>query len=238
MSRLIDLTNQKFGKLLVLSRAENIGKQVRWNCRCDCGQEVIVYGTNLRRGLTQSCGCYRKEKLKEEKLQNIIGNKYGRLTVLKLHHRDEKTRQYYWTCLCECGTEVVVYGGHLKDGHTQSCGCLNSKGEEKISSLLSQHNIPFQKQYTFDDCRGLNDGLLRFDFAIFNQNGLSHLIEYDGWQHQYETDSKWDRNGAFEARLCHDKIKNEYCEQHNIPLIRITSKQYTNLQITDLIRKD
>ena len=90
MSRLIDLTNQKFGKLLVLSRAENIGKQVRWNCRCDCGQEVIVYGTNLRRGLTQSCGCYRKEKLKEEKLQNIIGNKYGRLTVLKLHHRDEK----------------------------------------------------------------------------------------------------------------------------------------------------
>ena len=104
---------------------------------------MIVYGTNLRRGLTQSCGCYRKEKLKEEKLQNIIGNKYGRLTVLKLHQRDEKTRQYYWTCLCECGTEVVVYGGHLKDGHTQSCGCLNSKGEEKISSLLSQYNIPF-----------------------------------------------------------------------------------------------
>lgn len=238
MSRLIDLTNQKFGRLTVVSRAENIGKQVRWNCVCDCGKEFVAYGTNLRRGLTKSCGCYRKDKLKEERLVDIVGEKYGKLTVVGLHHRDEYNRQYYWTCLCECGTEVVVYGGHLKNGHTQSCGCLVSKGEEKISKLLLDNNIPFQKQYTFADCRGTSDGLLRFDFAVFDANGLSHLIEYDGWQHKYQTDSKWDRNGAFDTRQKHDLIKDEYCKKNNIPLIRITSSQYANLEIKDLIRKE
>lgn len=103
MSRLIDLTNQRFGRLVVISRAENIGKAVRWNCICDCGKEVIAYATNLRRGLTQSCGCYRKDKLREDKLQDITGNRYGRLVVLGLHHRDDSTRQYYWNCQCDCG---------------------------------------------------------------------------------------------------------------------------------------
>lgn len=238
MSRLIDLTNQRFGRLVVVSRAENSGKAVRWNCLCDCGKEIIAYGTNLRRGLTQSCGCYRKDKLREDKFQDITGNKYGHLTVLGLHHRDENTRQYYWNCQCDCGGQVVVYGGHLKDGHTQSCGCLISKGEKKITDLLLQNNIPFVKQYSFNDCRGLNDGLLRFDFAIFDKTGLSYLIEYDGWQHSNKTDSKWDRNGAFESRQEHDKIKNEFCAKNHIPLIRITSNQYKNLTIQDLILKE
>lgn len=55
---LIDETGNRFGKLLVLKRAES-GKdgRARWLCRCDCGNEAIVRGNNLRRGNTQSCGC-------------------------------------------------------------------------------------------------------------------------------------------------------------------------------------
>ena len=58
---LIDLTGQRFGRLTVLSRAENVGAMSRWLCECDCGNQTIVYGNNLRRGYTQSCGCYRHE---------------------------------------------------------------------------------------------------------------------------------------------------------------------------------
>ena len=136
-----------------------------------------------------------------------------------------------------CGGEAVVYSGHLKSGHTQSCGCLISKGEEKIAKILSENNIPFIKQYCFADCRGINNGMLRFDFAVFNSQGLSHLIEYDGWQHYYNAGAKWDKDGRFETRQEHDKIKNEYCKKNNIPLIRITSKDYSNIKISDLILK-
>lgn len=63
----IDLTGQKFGRLTVIERAEdyvcaNIGYP-QWLCRCNCGKETIVSGSHLRMGLTQSCGCYRRERL-------------------------------------------------------------------------------------------------------------------------------------------------------------------------------
>lgn len=57
----IDLTGRRFGRLVVVSRAENKGQMSRWNCLCDCGNTTTVYSTNLRRGYTQSCGCYRHE---------------------------------------------------------------------------------------------------------------------------------------------------------------------------------
>lgn len=237
MSKLIDLTGQKFGLLTVLERAENAGKQTRWLCKCECGKEKIVYTTNLRRGLTTSCGCYRKEKLSKDKLQDLIGQKFGKLTVIKLHHYEEKSRQYYWECVCECGGRAIVYGGHLKDGHTKSCGCIKSLGEMKIAKILSENNIPFKREYGFENCRGLSNGILRFDFAIFDNNGLSYLIEYDGIQHDINYNSAWDKNNGFEIRQKHDQIKDEYCKKNKIPLLRIKSSQYKDLTYEDLKRE-
>lgn len=61
MATKIDLTGQRFGRLVVIRQADNANGMTRWQCRCDCGNETIVYGSNLRRGYTQSCGCYRHE---------------------------------------------------------------------------------------------------------------------------------------------------------------------------------
>ena len=56
--RVIDLTGQKFGRLTVLERAENNKwGQPQWLCKCDCGNEVVVKGSNLKSGHTTSCGC-------------------------------------------------------------------------------------------------------------------------------------------------------------------------------------
>jgi len=71
---LIDLTGKRFGRLTVLSRAENAGNMSRWLCECDCGNQTIVYGNNLRRGYTQSCGCYRHEC---ENARNALLKKHG-----------------------------------------------------------------------------------------------------------------------------------------------------------------
>ncbi len=236
----IDLTGKRFGKLVVLEEAKpyiqpNGRKRLQWLCQCDCGNQKIILGDNLRGKKTESCGCLKKQK-GLERLVDLTGQKFGRLTVIKLHHKNESTNHYYWECQCDCGGNAIVYGGHLKDGHTKSCGCLISNGEEKIASLLKENNINFKKQYTFDDCRGINNGKLRFDFGILKDNGeLDYLIEYDGWQHKIKTNSKWDRDSRFENRITHDEIKNKYCEDNNIRLIRINSSQYKNLSIEDLV---
>lgn len=68
--RFDDLTGRRFGRLTVLSRAEDhvcpSGQhKVLWNCKCDCGNEIIVWSGNLKNSHTQSCGCLQKEKTSE-----------------------------------------------------------------------------------------------------------------------------------------------------------------------------
>ena len=60
MSKLIDLTEQRFGKLRVLSRAENVKGRTAWRCRCKCGTETVKITKYLRNGDTTSCGCAGK----------------------------------------------------------------------------------------------------------------------------------------------------------------------------------
>lgn len=58
----IDLTNQRFGQLVVIERAENTSRgSTTWRCRCDCGGTTTVPAGNLKTGNTTSCGCFRRE---------------------------------------------------------------------------------------------------------------------------------------------------------------------------------
>ena len=60
MSKLIDLTDQRFGKLVVVDQADSDNHQKsRWKCRCDCGVIKVVSSSHLRRHNIQSCGCLR-----------------------------------------------------------------------------------------------------------------------------------------------------------------------------------
>lgn len=58
-----DLTGMRFGRLTAIKRVENKNNQVRWLCKCDCGNDTIAVKTSLKRGHTKSCGCYAKEML-------------------------------------------------------------------------------------------------------------------------------------------------------------------------------
>lgn len=68
MGKFIDLTGQRFGRLVaVQTNGKNSNGQLKWLCHCDCGNVVTVERANLVRGHTQSCGCYREEIKKLEK---------------------------------------------------------------------------------------------------------------------------------------------------------------------------
>ena len=73
---------------------------------------------------------------------------------------------------------------------------------------------------------GIGGGQLKFDFAIVdNCLKVLGLVEYDGIFH-YEKQYDGDR---FEVIQIHDKRKNEYCKEHNIPLLRIPYWEYDNV---------
>lgn len=75
MSKLIDLTGRRFGRLVVIERSGEYrpldcpsSTFPMWRCKCDCGNETIAYGNNLRAGTTRSCGCIRRHiKLEGDK---------------------------------------------------------------------------------------------------------------------------------------------------------------------------
>ena len=69
MSKKIDLTGQRFGRLVVLEEAGKTKRgYITWKCQCDCEKEdniIIISGDSLRSGNTKSCGCYSKDKARE-----------------------------------------------------------------------------------------------------------------------------------------------------------------------------
>lgn len=72
--RPIDLKNQRFGRLLVLSRAGTLyGDKPAWLCRCDCGVEKVISGGSLRKGVTVNCGCRMREAGRESNFKHGQG---------------------------------------------------------------------------------------------------------------------------------------------------------------------
>ena len=126
-----DLTNKVFGRLKVIKRDYSTpkGKPVRWICQCECGNIKSIAANNLRSGNVLSCGCLRKEK----STMNLIGKKFGKLTVIKDSGQRSRNRNIIWDCKCECGNICQVTTNNLKQNITMSCGCLKqSQGEYLI----------------------------------------------------------------------------------------------------------
>lgn len=141
----IDMVGKKYGRLTVIERADdyvcNSGNEAQWLCECECGNKVKVIGSHLRSGVTKSCGCLRREKCAENGRNTLIdltGMIFGKLTVL--NRAETVNLQTMWNCRCSCGKELKVTSGHLKDGHTQSCGCYN----REISSRLWLNDLTGQ----------------------------------------------------------------------------------------------
>ena len=89
MGKIIDLTGQKFNRLEVLEFVEVKKKFSYWLCRCDCGNEVIVRGNDLKSGKTQSCGCFCREFSKKRFTKH--GMRYTKIysTWLNMKNRCE-----------------------------------------------------------------------------------------------------------------------------------------------------
>ena len=225
MGTRIDLTGQHFGRLTVLSQdTSQRCDESRWLCQCECGNQKVIRSSSLRRGLTRSCGCLNTEsrrKIGQHNQKDLSNQRFGKLVALYPTSKRTNDRQVIWACQCDCGNRIEVAQGNLISGNTSSCGCLKSYGEAFLQQLLTELNVSYEKQVSFSDLA--DKGLLKFDFAIYKNGNIDKLIEFDGPQH-YNHESKY----YSETMVKHDQMKNEYCNNHHLTLLRLTKEDLEN----------
>lgn len=207
-----DLTGKTFNDLTVIKYSITKNGERYWQCKCKCGTIKDISTRSLTSGRVKSCGCRKF-------LDIQIGDQFGELTVLQKVENKSENGSFIYLCKCSCGNLCEVPSYHLKRGDWKSCGCNKNKsyGEINIKKLLTINNIDFIRQKTFDNLKAEKGRKYRFDFYVNSK----YIIEYDGSQHFKYTGTGWDTEEHFKRARKADLIKNKYCFENNIPIIRI-----------------
>ena len=193
---------------------------------------------NVRTGNTRSCGCQhtlQRQKMGKNNLKDLTGQTFGRLTVLRDSGKRDKTNHVLWLCQCSCKDKnlTLVTTSNLKDGSVQSCGCGYSVGENKIKNLLEKLHINFVSQKTFKNfVNSKTNKPYRFDFYLPDYNCC---IEYDGIQH-FQT-LGWNTEEKLKETKQRDKLKDNYCEDNKIFLIRIPYTDFKKINEDYILNK-
>lgn len=240
----------KINHLTLLSYGRRKNHKLMGTFQCDCESKTVFQTiiSAVQNGTTKSCGCLQKEAARKngreatktaiDKVVDITGQKFGKLIALK---PVLDNNVWKWDCLCECDRHTLVPGSYLRSGNTKSCGLCNHKsfGEEKIEAILNTLKIRYKAQKTFEKCVNLKTGRkLFFDFYLPDYN---ICIEYDGEQHYYAKDNYdypgWRTQDNLLKTQYRDSIKNQYCKENNIKLIRIPYWDYDKLDEQYLLQK-
>lgn len=148
----MELVGKRFGKLTVIERMANSkAHKTRWLCKCECGNEVIVVGSNLRSGNTTSCGCLHNELLAESN------------TKTKTSHGLTESRLYtIWTDMKQrCNNPndryYRIYGGRgicvCEEWERDFQAFYNWATSHGYEDSLSIDRIDNEKGYSPDNCR-------------------------------------------------------------------------------------
>lgn len=227
MHKFVDVSGKRFGRLVAMFPVDTsvTGETYdtrTWRCKCDCGNICDVKYCSLYTGNTASCGCKKRDSISDRCISDISGKKFGSLLVLN-RTKSHKNRAM-WECLCDCGNMCVVCGKYLRSGKTTSCGCVKSSAERNLKIVLNTSGILFNQQKVFCGCE--YKGQLFFDVYIPEMN---LCIELDGIQH-FEPIEFFGGVDAFIETQIRDQIKNTYCAEHNINLLRIPYTQFHRLE--------
>lgn len=241
LKSIIDITGNYYGDLEVLEldkektlNNNNINDHVYWKCKCHiCGNIKSILSSSLKNGQVKACGCTTTPKDTGKKLRkDMTGQTFGYLYFIEPDEEETLRRKgghLYWKCKClNCGKEVSVNGYEARAGHTISCGCsCSSRGEILIRNFLDNNNYQYKEQYSFSDLYG-NNKPLKFDFAIFNNEKIFTLIEFQGEQH-YVAKDFFGGEERLKQQQEYDQKKRDYCKNNNIKLLEIPYTEIENI---------
>lgn len=189
-------------------------------CEClICGHNWESTGLSISKGI--KCPICIGFKITQEIFEERVRKSNPTIKVIGSYTSSKNRVQ----CECsKCGCNWNPIAADLMYSKNGCPKCKESKYERLVRLYLDSHSVKYEMQYTFDDC--IYKKKLPFDFCILNQDGyIKFLIEVQGHQHEKPirfggmSKSKAEKN--YEENLIRDKIKNQYCIENNIKLIKI-----------------
>jgi hypothetical protein len=129
------------------------------------------------------------------KLRDLTGQKFGKLTVTKLHDTRTPSGKVLWECVCDCGNTTTVLSFELVNGGTQSCGCL------KIGRLI--HGMSLSIEYKI--WQGMKDRCYNPNSKDYHNYGARGIVVCDRWLNSFEAFYK-DMGDRPHANLTLDRI--------------------------------
>lgn len=157
---IVDRTGERYGKLVVFEYAYTKKRKAYWKCRCDCGNEKIVSGSNLQSGNTKSCGCGEEENRKEHMAKFTVEHRIHGLSNTRLHHT---WRHMIDRCSNRNNKDYSSYGGR---GISICNEWLGENGfqnfyewaiEHGYDDTLSIDRINNDGDYEPNNCRWIDD---------------------------------------------------------------------------------
>lgn len=191
MNALIDITGNKYGKLTVIRRAESAPKGItRWECKCDCGNVVIVRGGNLKNGAVKSCGCLISTNNKNRSTHGMSGSR------LYQDWANIKSRCY--------NPKNPAYKRYGARGITMCCDWYNSFDAFAKWALsngykdnLTIERIDNDKGYSPDNCKWISKG------EQAGNRGSNISISFNGETHNL---SEWCKIYQKNYQLVYNRI--------------------------------
>jgi hypothetical protein len=174
MPKFKDLSGQTFKNLLAVKYLGQKSNNSNYLCKCLlCGEYIEVRLDHLRK----QNGC--KACAGKANIVDMVGRKYGRLTVLSYAHTIN--RKTYWNCVCDCGNTYLARNCHLTSGNTKSCGCLGVESRHVRRFRGRTPESPEYRTWCYMKTRCYNP----------NTNCSKYYIEKgikvcDRWLHSYE----------------------------------------------------
>jgi hypothetical protein len=179
--------------------------------------------------LCKKCGyeiAAKKTTLSSEYVKNKIEAFNGNKLLNAEEYAGARVRNL--NILCACGNVYTTcFNDYMSKDSTKRCPVCSGKistGEFIVKHVLKKYHINFIQQKTFDDCKDKKP--LPFDFYLPSYN---MMIEYDGKQH-YEPIEYFGGKESFDYTVRHDAIKNEYCKDNNIDILRIPYWDEENIE--------
>lgn len=196
MPELIDLTGQKFGRLTVIARSDDKRKEVRWECRCACGNQTTVTSISLRKGTTRSCGCLRKETTARRRATH--GKAKSRLYITwkgiksRIHNKNERDYEYYggrgigvcpeWEDDFQAFHDWAIANGYADDLTIDRIDNNKNYSPDNcrwVDMKTQNNNKRSNKQITF---RGKTQNLSQWAKELgIPRTALSNRIHVSGW---------------------------------------------------------
>lgn len=214
---------KKRGFQLLSTEYMSCSSYLEYICSCS-NSSKITYNEFRQGGSCKDCGIRKNRELRKHPFDEVY--KYFLDNGCKLLSAEYTNNKQLLKYICICGEESQISFKHFKNG--SRCGCVKSKGEELLITYLKKMKISYDLQKKFDDCKRTNK--LRFDIFVPSTNNIHQfLIEFDGVQH-FKPKSQFGGEKGYKSCVESDNIKNKYCIDNDIPLLRISHKEINDIE--------